>query len=138
MSNFQRRPLQLTMAPPYQQQILPPLRYINSSLVPIQQPIFWGGGFYGVPSFYSASGPVYQPITPFHQQQQYRPPNSGPTRNRRHMNGSREAEPHNLYQHGHESSGTATEGRSNGVGIDANNNPGIGKVWKPRQVPIYG
>ena len=125
MSNFQRRPLPPTMAPASRIQILPPLRYINSSLVPIQQPIFWGGGFYGVPS--------YPPITPFHQQQQHRPPNSGPIRNRRHTNGSPKAEPQTKYQHKHESSGTAFCDRSNGVEIDANNNPGISKVWKPRQ-----
>ena len=125
MSNFQRRPLPPTMAPASRIQILPPLRYINSSLVPIQQPIFWSGGFYGVPSCL--------PITPFHQQQQHRPPNSGPIRNRRHTNGSPKAEPQTKYQHKHESSGTAFGDRSNGVEIDANNNPGIGKVWKPRQ-----
>ena len=117
MSNF--RP---TMAPACRLQILPPLRYINSSLVPIQQPTSWGRGFYG-----DYSGPVYQPMTPFHQQ---RPPNSGPTRNQRRMNGSRKAEPQTLNQPLHESSGTALCGRSNGVGIDANNNPGIGKVWR--------
>ena len=125
MSNFQWRPLPPTMAPASRIQILPPLRYINSSLVPIQQPIFWGRGFYGVPS--------YQPMTPSHQQQQHRPPNSGPIRNQR-TNGSRKAEPQTKDQKKHESSGTAFSDRSIGVGIDdANNNPGIGKVWKPRQ-----
>ena len=66
-------------------------------------------------------------MTPFYQQ---RPPNSGPTRNQRRMNGSRKAEPQTLNQHLHESSGTALNDRSNGVGIDANNNSGIGKVWR--------
>ena len=117
MSNFQRHPLPPTMAPASRIQILPPLRYINSSLVPIQQPIFWGRGFYGVPS--------YPPMTPSHQQQQHRPPNSGPIRNRRRTNESHKAEPQTKYQL-HESSGTALCGRSN-------NNPGISKVWKPRQ-----
>jgi len=127
----------LTMVPTHRQQPLPPLRYVNSFIVPMQQPMLWGGGFYGVPSFYS--GPVYQAIAPCQQHPyQYRPPNSGPSRNRRPKKGSHwhKAEPQHPYQYKHESYGAVFYDRSTGVNrchasIDANNNPGIGKRTRP-------
>jgi hypothetical protein len=138
MYNFHR-----TMVPTHwqqQPQLLTPLRFVNHSFVPImmqQQPMFWGGGFYGGPSFYPGPGhPVYQAMAPIQQpQHQYRPPSSGPSRSRRRKKGSRKAEPQHPYHVIHESSRTVFYDHSTGVDlgrpqIGASNNPGIGKVWR--------
>jgi hypothetical protein len=117
----------------------------------------WSGGFYGAcgPSFHngtsfdggssfyghgatgmSTTGPVYQGMAPTrneHHQNLYRPPSSGPRRNRRKER-FRKAEPPKPYHRTHESSGAVFYDRSAGAypgmaRFDANN-PGIGQVWR--------
>ena len=108
----------------------------------MQQPMLWGGGFYGVPSFYSGS--VYQATAPCqHRHYQFRPPNSGPSCNRRRKQLSRQAEPQYNFQLKHESAGTVFYyDRFTGVyRCHASNapqiNPRIGKVWRtPPRTPF--
>ena len=98
------------------------------------------------PSQYQAprSGPIYHgmPGPSSHNPQhpnpnQYRPPNSGPSRNRR-KKGARKAETPYAYHLKHESSGTANYDPSTGIDsrIDAND-PRLGKVWRsPSTTPL--
>ena len=116
-SNFQ-------LVPTHRQPL--PLRYV----VPMQQPMLWGGGFYSIPS--CCSSPV---VNPAPCQFWHRPPNSGPSCNRRRKKGSCKAEPQNLHEFVHESTGTVFCDRSTGINrchgpVDARNNPRIGKVWR--------
>ena len=114
LSNFQ-----LTKVPTHRQQ--PLLHYTIHKV--FHSTMLWGGAFYGFPSFYS--DPVFQ----------HRPPNSGPSYNRRRNKGSHKAEPQNHFQLVLESTGTVFCYCSTGANrchgpIDARNNPGIGKVWR--------
>ena len=88
----------------------------------------WYEGYYGGSPFYI--GPVYQGMDP--NQHQYRPPRSGPSRERRRK-GSRKAEHPYLIQVLHGSSRTVSHNHSTGVNPgmarnDTRNNPGRGKV----------
>ena len=87
-------------------------------------------------------GPVYQELASNQRpHDQYRPPRSGPSRNRR-RNGPRKAEYPYTNQDTHELSGAVPHDRSSGVdpGMarnDARNNPGGGEVWRtPSKNPL--
>ena len=85
----------------------------------------------------SYTGPVYQGMAPDPSHQfpnQYRPPSSGPSRNRRRK-GSRKAEHPYRILYSYESPGAVPHDRSTGIdpGMarnDASNNPRRGKVWR--------
>ena len=130
----------------------------------------WYEDYYGGPPFYTGPvhpgmapnrqlqypGPVYQGMAPNRQVQypglnqgmapnqqlhdQYRPPRTGPSRNRR-RNGPRKTE-HPYENHKHESSGAVPHDRSTGVNPgmarnDATNNTRRGEVWRtPSKNPL--
>ena len=85
----------------------------------------------------SYTGPVYQGMAPDPSHQfpnQYRPPGSGPSRNRRRK-GSRKAEHPYRILYSYESPGAVPHDRSTGIdpGMarnDTSKNPRRGKVWR--------
>ena len=106
-----------------------PIHTMQQSLDPSRSnTTSWYEGYYGGSPFYI--GPVNQGMDP--NQHQYRPPRSGPSRERRRK-GSRKAEHPYLIQFIHGSSRTVPHNHSTGVNPeifrnDASNNPGKGKV----------
>ena len=125
-----------TMDPRNQRQLLPPspsLYFLRmQQLLELQaNTIAWYESYYGLPF---CEGPVYQGVAQ-QDQYQYRAPSWGTTRNQ-HKNGFHKAEAQDLNNYLHESFGTIAFDRSTGIypgyaWIDANNNTGAEKVWRP-------
>ena len=111
------------------QQHLPPTQFVNPFIyMNWQQPLVSANTIFH-------PGLVYQGVATSqqHNRQHQRAPSSGPSRNRRNQ-GCRQTGPLYNNHFTHESSGTVSYDSSTGVdlGIDANNNPGLGKVWRTR------
>ena len=146
-----RSELTRAMAPMTQNQQppLPPQQFVNPSTEPIQQPLdsantsmLWSKGINDGSSFRSGpvdQGPRMAPNQQLPLEQQYLPPIG---RNRQKTKGSRKAGHPYRNHNKHESSGTVFYDHSTGIDpghaqIDANNHPGIGKVWRtPPKNPL--
>ena len=134
--------IQLSLVPMSQQQPLPPPTSVNpfiiQQLLESQANIMpWCEGFYGLPF---CAGPVYQAMAQQHQHQ-YRARSSGPSRSQ-HSKRFRKAETQYRHHNIHELSGMIAEDHSTGTHpghawIGANDNTGVGKVWRtPSKNPL--